>query len=139
MAPARIMQNQLAAIELLADGKDQDALDRLQTAVAEEEKLPVGYGPPVPVKPSAELLAEVYLREGDAQNAIRLFQLALLRYPNRAASLAGLQAAARRAGDPQTADKAAQALHAIQGDGVRPYLAWASLPCRNCSSLQSPP
>lgn len=139
VAPARIMQNQLAAIELLADGKDQDALDRLQTAVAEEEKLPVGYGPPVPVKPSAELLAEVYLREGDAQNAIRLFQLALLRYPNRAASLAGLQAAARRAGDPQTADKAAQALHAIQGDGVRPYLAWASLPCRNCSSLQSPP
>jgi tetratricopeptide (TPR) repeat protein len=139
IAPARIMQNQLEALQLLADGKDQDAFDRLQTAVAEEEKLPVGYGPPVPVKPSAELLAEVYLREGDAQNAMRLFQLALLRYPNRAASLAGLQAAARRAGDQQTADKAAQALHAIQGDGVTPNLAWASLPCRHCISLHSPP
>jgi tetratricopeptide (TPR) repeat protein len=139
IAPARIMQGQLEALQLLADGKDQDALDRLQTAVADEEKLPVGYGPPVPVKPSAELLAEVYLREGDAQNAVRLFQLALLRNPNRAASLAGLKAAAQRAGDQQTADKAMQALRAIQGDGVRPYLAWASLPCRNCPPRQNQP
>lgn len=139
IAPARIMQNQLEALQLLADGKRQEALDRLQAAVAEEEKLPVGYGPPVPVKPSAELLAEVYLREGDAQNAIRMFQLGLLRYPNRAASLAGLQAAARRAGDQQTADKAAQALRAIQGDAGHPYVGWQSLPCNGCISLQGPP
>jgi tetratricopeptide (TPR) repeat protein len=138
IAPAHIMESQLEALGLLADGKDQDALDLLQQAVAEEDKLPVGYGPPVPVKPSAELLGEVYLREGDPQNAMRLFQLALLRYPNRAASLAGLQAAAHRSGDEATAAKATQTLQAIQGDGAHPYLAWEALPCANCAPRTGP-
>lgn len=137
--PARIMQGQLEALQLLAEGKDQQALEQLRLAVAEEDKLPVGYGPPVPVKRSAELLGEVYLREGDAQNAMRLFQLPLLRYPNRAASLAGLHAAAQRAGDAVTAAKAMQTLQSIQSAGAHPYLAWNSLPCKNCAAPEDRP
>ena len=138
IAPAHIMESQLEALHLLAEGKDQDALEKLEHAVAEEDKLPIGYGPPVPVKPSAELLGEVYLREGDPQNAMRMFQLALLRYPNRAASLAGLQAAAHRSGDEATAAKAMQTLRTMQGDGAHPYLAWEALPCANCALRTGP-
>jgi tetratricopeptide (TPR) repeat protein len=118
ISPAKIAQSQLQALQLLAKGKNQDAIDMLQEDVAAEDVLPAGYGPPVPVKPSSELLGEVYLLNGRAQNAMRMFQLTLIRYPNRAASLKGLAKAARLAGDPETASKAQQELRAIQSGKV---------------------
>jgi tetratricopeptide (TPR) repeat protein len=127
--PAQVMQAQLEALQLLAEGKDEDALNQLQDAVGAEDQLPAGYGPPVPVKPSAELLGEVYLRAGLAQNAMRAFQMALLRYPNRAASLAGLSEAARLAGDRETASRTQVALSTLQHGVSHRYQGWKQLPC----------
>ena len=132
--PAQVMKAQLEALQLLADGKVEDAIDQLQVAVGDEEKLPVGYGPPAPVKPSAELLAEVYLRAGHPQSAMRAFQWALLRYPNRAASLVGLTEAARLAGDHETAAKAEKELSAMQHGVAGRFQAWKQLPCRTCTA-----
>lgn len=126
--PANIMQAQLRTLQLLADGKNQEAVNLLENTVADEAELTAGYGPPVPVKPSAELLGEVYLNQGRPQNAMRAFQIALLRYPNRAASLVGLVEAARLAGDSETETKAKEKLAAIQGGAPSPYQAWKQLP-----------
>ena len=132
--PAQVMQDQLKALQLLAQGKNDDALNTLQQAVGVEDKLPAGYGPPMPVKPSTELLGEVYLRAGLPQNAMRAFQMSLLRYPNRAASLAGLSTAARLAGDQVTASKAQAQLHAMRIGSVPVYEAWHQLPCQTCAT-----
>jgi hypothetical protein len=64
---------------------------------------------------------------------MRSFQLALLRYPNRAASLVGLSEAARLAGDRDTAAKAEGQLRAVQSGVTNHYQAWKQLPCRTCS------
>ena len=127
------MQAQLEALQLLADGKSEAAINQLENAVGIEDKLPAGYGPPVPVKPSAELLGEVYLRVGLPQNAMRAFQMSLLRYPNRAASLVGLSEAARLAGDRETVSKVDGELRAMQTGSTNRYLAWKQLPCRACT------
>jgi tetratricopeptide (TPR) repeat protein len=130
--PAQVMQAQLEALQLLANGKVEEAINQLQAAVGDEEQLPVGYGPPDPVKPSAELLGEVYLRAGHPQSAMRAFQWALLRYPKRAASLVGLSEAARLAGDHETAAKAEQELGAMQHGVSGRFQAWKQLPCGAC-------
>jgi tetratricopeptide (TPR) repeat protein len=130
--PAQVMKSQLEALQLLAAGKIEDAINQLQTDVGDEEKLPVGYGPPAPVKPSAELLGEVYLRAGHPQSAMRAFQWALLRYPKRAASLVGLSEAARLAGDRETSAKADEELSGMQLGAAGRFEAWKQLPCRAC-------
>lgn len=132
--PAQVMQAQLEALQLLADGKVEDAINQLQAAVGDEEKLPVGYGPPAPVKPSAELLGEVYLRAGYPQSAMRAFQWALLRYPKRSASLVGLSEAARLAGDRETAAKAEEELGTMQHGVSSRFQAWKQLPCGACEA-----
>jgi hypothetical protein len=126
------MQTELKAMQLLADGQGFEAIDRLIDAAAEEDKLPIGYGPPVPVKPSVELLGEVYLRLGRPVNAMRAFQVALLRYPNRAASLVGLSEAAKLAGDRGEAAKADEELRAMGSDGTHRYQSWKEWQCKGC-------
>lgn len=134
IAPARIMQTQLQAMQLLAEGKGLDAVSHLIDAAAAEDKLPIGYGPPVPVKPSMELLGEVYLKLGRPENAMRAFEVALIRYPNRAASLMGLSEAARLAGDRTTETKVDAQLQAIRGNVTANGDGWKQWPCKGCST-----
>jgi tetratricopeptide (TPR) repeat protein len=133
VSPARIMQGELQAMQLLAEGNDIEAVNRLIDAAAEEDKLPIGYGPPVPVKPSEELLGEMYLRLGRPVNAMRAFQVALIRYPNRAASLIGLSEAAKLSGDRETAAKAGNKLRDMRIDNGNRYQAWKAWPCKDCA------
>lgn len=134
MAPAHIMQTELQAMQLLAEGSGQDAISYLIDAAAEEDKLPIGYGPPVPVKPSVELLGEVYLKLGRPVNAMRAFEVALIRYPNRAASLVGLATAAKLAGDRETETRVEGELRAIRGNAAVNDQAWKAWPCKECSA-----
>lgn len=94
LPPTKVMIRQLEALALLATGAAEQAIQHLQLAVGEEWALPYGYGPPVPAKPSAELLGEVYLAQEEWHKAARSFQMALVRFPGRWQSLAGLQKAA---------------------------------------------
>jgi tetratricopeptide (TPR) repeat protein len=87
---AAIMENQLAALLLMADGKSQEAMELVKQAAAAEDGTPYEFGPPVPPKPAHEQLGEMLLSLGRPDLARVQFELALLRAPKRALSLLGL-------------------------------------------------
>jgi tetratricopeptide (TPR) repeat protein len=82
---------------------------------------------PYPIKPAGELYAEALLAEGDPRAAIKAFQAALARTPNRAAALLGLMRSARAAGLSEQAASAARKFIAVwhAADAGRPELAEA--------------
>jgi tetratricopeptide (TPR) repeat protein len=123
----RIIETQLEALILLADGRKERAVERLKDAVSAEQRLPTGYGPPLPVKPSTELLGEVLLNDGRWEEAQIAFQKSLQRTPRRTASLVGLAHAARKAGDLATANRTDETLSAVL-EGNTPYRGWLELP-----------
>jgi len=84
---------QLEAQIFLAGGEDDAALDKLREAVAIEMELPFGFGPPSPAKPSLELLGETLVALGQHEEAREVLRTALSRTPNKALSLAALEAA----------------------------------------------
>jgi len=77
-------------------------------AAAFEARRPRPIARPYPVKPAAELYGEALLRAGDAAGAVGQFQASLARTPRRAASLLGLARAAKAAGKPADAARAAK-------------------------------
>ena len=65
----------------------------LQKAAVMEDERPYDYGPPVPVKPSHELLGETLLQLDRPEEAKREFETSLTRIPNRLLSNIGLKQA----------------------------------------------
>ena len=100
---AEVMALELEALMRLAEGKAADATQVMQSAVAAEDKLSLGYGPPYPVKPAHELFGEMLLGLDRPEEAREQFERALDRAPSRALSLLGLARAAAKAGDSQKA------------------------------------
>lgn len=93
------MEQQLAALLLMAEGKSTDAIGLMTQAAAAEDKTPYEFGPPVPPKPARELLGEMLLSLGRADLARVQFELSLLRTPKRALSLLGLARSFEQSGD----------------------------------------
>jgi tetratricopeptide (TPR) repeat protein len=79
------------------------AIELAKQAVLLEEKLPAPSGPPRILKPSYELLGEVYLKAGKPIQAYEKFSISLLRHPNRIRSLVGAARAADAKGDREVA------------------------------------
>ncbi len=100
---AAIMENQLAALLLMADGKSKDAIELMKQAAAAEDRTPYEFGPPVPPKPAHELLGEILLSLGRPDLARVQFELALLRAPKRALSLLGLARSFEQSGNTAAA------------------------------------
>ena len=92
----------------LGRGDRPAALDTLARAADMEAKRPRPIARPYPVKPAGELYGEALLGTGDARGAVRQFQAALERTPNRAAALIGFARAAHDAGQSAEADRAAR-------------------------------
>ena len=101
-----VLEIELRAAILFADGQRDEALALLREATVIEDGLPMEYGPPDIVKPSHELLGEMLVGVGQYAEAQREFTRALDLGPKRARSLIGLARAATAAGDPQTANRA---------------------------------
>jgi predicted Zn-dependent protease len=74
--------------------------------------MPYEFGPPVPVKPSRELLGEMLLTLDRPAEAQKAFAAALRRAPGRALSLDGLARAAEKNGDAAAAADARATLKA---------------------------
>jgi len=104
---ARQMQLQISALIAQANGQNDQAIALLKNAVAIEESGRAPNGAADPIKPSHELLGEVLLKAGKAKEAADMFEVSLLRMPNRARSLMGAIAAHAAAGNK---DKAAERL-----------------------------
>ena len=105
-----ILRDELKALLLLDEGRETDALSMLRGAAEKERAMPFEFGPPSPVKPADELLGEVLLAAGQAEEAQEAFTRALERAPKRKLSLKGLARAAALAGDAVSAARAEDAL-----------------------------
>jgi len=102
---AEIMREQLEAIILEKEGKRDDAIQLLTTAASAEDAMSFEFGPPVPVKPTHELLGEILLSAGRPQEARKEFEHALTRCPKRTLALRGLAKAAAASGDQEAAQR----------------------------------
>jgi tetratricopeptide (TPR) repeat protein len=120
-----ILEKEVQALALQAQGKTAEALALLREAADLEGAMPPPSGPPSPIKPAHELYGEVLLAAGRAEEASRQFEASLLRTPNRAASLLGAARSAARVGDGETARRRYAALADVwrQADSDLPALA----------------
>ena len=84
---------QLMAQIKLFEGKEDEGLSLLRKAVKLELALPLIYGPPVPQKPSLELLGETLLKVGKPKEAHEVLTHALSRTKGKALTIAALAAA----------------------------------------------
>jgi tetratricopeptide (TPR) repeat protein len=107
--PARrvpqIQRLQIEALILSAEGHGDQAIARMQQAIAAGKDLPYAFGPPSPEKPSEELLGEILLKANKASEAREAFAVSLQRAPSRAQSLLGLARAESAMGEKAAAAK----------------------------------
>ncbi len=89
IAAAKIMEKQLAALVAMKQNKTDEALRLASEAAKEQDAMTYDFGPPVPVKPTHELLAELLQQAGKTEDAVKEFDLALARNPGRRLALAG--------------------------------------------------
>ena len=98
-----VMEKELAALIAVGAGRGEDALLRMQEAVALERELPPPLGPPRPIKPAPELFGEILLEMGRPREAAAEFERALAGWPNRSLSLLGRARASVALGDRDSA------------------------------------
>ena len=113
-----IMAQELEATLLQAEGKRDDALRILTAAAAVEDGLSFEFGPPVPVKPTHELIGEMLLAAGRPKEAKTEFERALAKCPKRTIALRGLAKAAEQSGDSLTAQRSLDDLKAFWHGGA---------------------
>ncbi len=87
----KIIVLELKAQVALKKNESATAINLLKQAVKLEEDTPFGYGPPSPVKPSQELLADVYLKYENYLHAYKYYEMSLKRNPGRTLSEVGLE------------------------------------------------
>src|SRR6266446_4584307 len=98
-----IERDQLNGLLLLRRGETGGGLAQLAKAAAAEKDIPMEFGPPSLDKPANELLGEVLLDHGRAQDARAAFEAAQVLAPGRGQSLLGLSACARVLKDTELA------------------------------------
>lgn len=111
---AIVMQQELAAVIQFAEGNQEKAVQVLSTATKIEENMSFMFGPPAIVKPSHELLGEMYLELGNYDDALKMFEAAMKRAPRRALSLKGLAKALEGAGEVARANETKELLQEIR-------------------------
>ena len=93
-----IRELEIAALISVSKRNFDEAAATIQKATSIEEEMSPPSGPPTLVKPSHELAGEIFLRAGKPQEAVKQFEAALSRQPNRARSLIGLARATAQNG-----------------------------------------
>ena len=98
-----VMEKELAALLAVRRESGEEAVARMQEAVALEQQLPPPLGPPRPIKPASELFGEMLLERGRPREAAAAFERALERWPNRSLALLGRARASAALGDRDSA------------------------------------
>ena len=115
-ARALVRERTLGALIRAASGDTTGAVAALDSAAAQEELLPMVFGPPVDIYPPREAAGELLLAAGRAQAARRELERALARTPGRPAVLLGLARASRALGATDDARRYYTSLAAIWHD-----------------------
>jgi tetratricopeptide (TPR) repeat protein len=110
---APVLRLELEGLLTLARGDTARALTILEQATAIEDTLPMAFGPPDIVKPSHELLGEVFMELQRPADAKREFLRALALAPGRMRALLGLRRAATAEGDVVVAGRALAQLREV--------------------------
>ncbi len=101
--PFTIMEKEVSAAAQLSRGQKDDAVRLAREASDVEMTMSAPSGPPDPIKPATEFYGEVLLDAGQPAQAVAAFEKALLRMPNRAASVEGLARATEKNGGASAA------------------------------------
>lgn len=89
----KVIVQQLYAEVARAQNRNKEAMKALENAIALEETLPFGYGPPIPIKPAREHLADLLMAEKQYITASKHYLKLLERMPNKTHSVQGLERA----------------------------------------------
>jgi tetratricopeptide (TPR) repeat protein len=100
-ARSAVLESQMEALLAQAEGRTDDAIAHARAAAEREERMPFMFGPPFVDKPSHELLGEILLAAGRADEAVEAYRVALSRAPGRVMSVEGLARASQRGRDEQ--------------------------------------
>lgn len=111
-----VLKRQVAAVRHLAEGNiDTAATLANEASDMEVQYLRVPSGPPKPMKPTAELHADILLAGGKSNEAMAAFQQALHWVPQRTPSLYGLARSASAVGNAELAQSTFQKLAEMPG------------------------
>jgi tetratricopeptide (TPR) repeat protein len=116
---AAIEEDQMGGLLLLRQGDVEGAIVRLSRAAAAESAIPMEFGPPTLDKPANELLGDVLMDLGRAQQARTAYESAQVLAPGRRQSLQGLARCAQALRDQELADSV-EARLAKAGPGAAP-------------------
>ena len=106
---AMVMAHEMAGLVAKAEGDRMAAIAAFRKAVAVAESMEPPSGPPgespidSPIQPAHELLGEMLLDTGDAEEALQVFETSLQRTAKRPHSLYGAARAASAVGDEEAA------------------------------------
>jgi tetratricopeptide (TPR) repeat protein len=87
----KIIMLEMRAQIHLQQGELKEAIRIMHEAIQLEDQLPIGYGPPVPIKPSHELLADLLFLNHQYLDAYDEYINELKRAPNRSIANQGLK------------------------------------------------
>ena len=100
---AEILEWEIQALKALKLNKIDEAEGFIKKAIALEDNTKYQPGPPVVLKPAHEIYGEILLAKNNSTEAVKQFDLALQKYPNRSLSLLGKYKALKNLGDMQKA------------------------------------
>lgn len=104
-ASTDLVVRQIAALEMIRDGKTDAGIAELRKVAEAEGAMPLEFGPPAIQKPSSELLGDELLALGRNEDAEKAYQSALTRAPGRTLSLQGLLSAQKALGKTEAAER----------------------------------
>jgi tetratricopeptide (TPR) repeat protein len=110
---AAVMAQQLEAVLIFVEGRRDEAIVLARQAAAVEDSLSFEFGPPLPVKPGHELVADLLMDARRPGEALPEYEAVLKRYPGRTLSLLGVHRAATAARQADKAQRAAAELRKI--------------------------
>jgi tetratricopeptide (TPR) repeat protein len=100
----QIHEKELGALIKMMDGDfDRAVVLAREASLIELENMSAPSGPPVPMKPAAEMYGEILAAAGRYNEAVDAFKAALNWVPNRTPSILGLSLAAAKSGDTELA------------------------------------
>ena len=93
----------MGGLALCAEGKTEECIAELRRAAAREDATEKHVVTPGPILPAREILADLLLASGKADEALREYEAVLAKEPNRYRPTLGAARAARSAGDQDRA------------------------------------
>lgn len=105
LALAEVLEWELMAIKAMKQNKLEEAVGHIKKAVDLKDHTSYNPGPPVVLKPAHEIYGEILLAMDSNQEAVKQFDLALQKAPNRSLSMLGKYKALKKLGENEKASQ----------------------------------